>query len=143
MKIKLVNNLLAGVHLCAAAEAFAFAQKKGMDLKTVYDVVSKGAAWSYMMVDREVLHPSARVALIHPGAPRIFATQPPVHSALDTLAKDLGLVLAEAKLTYCPLFLGAAAQQQFVRASAMGYGQEDDSAVSKLWEVMGIKIASD
>lgn len=50
--VKLVNNLLAGVHICAAAEAFAFAKKKNMDLDVVFDVLSGGAAYSFVMVDR-------------------------------------------------------------------------------------------
>lgn len=51
-KVKAVNQLLAGVHLCAAAEALAFARKKGMDLNKVFGVVNRGAASSYMMNDR-------------------------------------------------------------------------------------------
>ena len=52
-KVKAVNQLLASVHLCAAAEALAFARKKGMNLDDVIGVVSKGAASSYMLDDRE------------------------------------------------------------------------------------------
>ena len=52
-KIKAVNQLLAGVHICATAEATAFARHKGMDLEAVYEVVSKGAASSYCMKDRK------------------------------------------------------------------------------------------
>jgi hypothetical protein len=51
-KTKAVNQLLAGIHLCAAAEAMAFAKLKGMDLESVFDVVSRGAAASYMLSDR-------------------------------------------------------------------------------------------
>lgn len=59
--VKLVNNHLAGVHLAAAAEGFAFARKKNMDLKTVYDVLAGGAASTYVLIDREYL-PSSRLA---------------------------------------------------------------------------------
>ena len=52
-KAKAVNQLLACVHLCAVAEAFNLAAKKGMDLSKVYDVVKGGAAWSYILTDRE------------------------------------------------------------------------------------------
>lgn len=51
--MKAVNQLLAGIHIVATAEATAFARKKGMDLEAVYEVVSKGAASSYCMKDRE------------------------------------------------------------------------------------------
>ena len=51
--MKAVNQLLAGIHIAATAEATAFARKKGMDLEAVYEVVSKGAASSYCMKDRK------------------------------------------------------------------------------------------
>lgn len=126
--VKLVNNLLAGVHLCAAAEAMAFARKKNMDLNTVFDVVSNGAAYSYMLVDR---------------VPRMLKHNPPVHSALDTFVKDLGLVLSEARRLNTPLFLGAAAHQMLVQASASGLGKEDDSAIVRLWEKTGVDVRLD
>lgn len=65
---------------------------------------------------------------------------PPVHSALDTLVKDLVIVLSEAKKHSLPLFLGAAAYQQFVAAQASGWGREDDSCLGRLWERYGIRI---
>lgn len=65
---------------------------------------------------------------------------PPVHSALDTFVKDLSIVLTEAKAMDLPLFLGAAAHQQFIAASAMGLGKEDDSAIARLWEAYGVRV---
>jgi len=44
---------LAGVHIAAAAEGFAFAKKKNMNLQTVYDVLANGAAYTYVLVDRK------------------------------------------------------------------------------------------
>jgi 3-hydroxyisobutyrate dehydrogenase len=51
----LVNNHLAGVHIAAAAEGFAFAKKKNMNLQTVLDVLVNGAAYTYVLKDREWL----------------------------------------------------------------------------------------
>lgn len=64
----------------------------------------------------------------------------PVFSATDTLVKDLDIVLTEARKLSLPLFLGAAAYQQFVAAQAAGWGREDDSSLSRLWERYGIRI---
>jgi 3-hydroxyisobutyrate dehydrogenase len=64
----------------------------------------------------------------------------PVFSATDTLVKDLDIVLTEARKLNLPLFLGAAAYQQFVAAQANGWGREDDSCLSRLWEQYGIRI---
>ena len=74
------------------------------------------------------------------GMPRMVAQNPPVFSPVSTFVKDLGLVLAEGKKRNCPLFLGGAAHQQFIRAAAAGWLSEDDSAVSRLWDFMGIDV---
>ena len=66
--MKAVNQLLAGIHICATAEATAFARHKGMDLEAVYEVVSKGAASSYCMKDSESRdHTKLNMALITRG----------------------------------------------------------------------------
>ena len=72
----------------------------------------------------------------------MLAKSPPVLSAVTTFVKDLGIALAEAKKHNVPAFLATAAHQQFIRAVASGWGEDDDSAVSRLWEFMGIHIAS-
>ncbi|WVQ80864.1 hypothetical protein IAT38_002971 [Cryptococcus sp. DSM 104549] len=126
LKMKAVNQLLASVHLVVAAEGMAFAKFKGMDLSTVFDVVSGGAAKSYMMVDR---------------VPRMFMREEaPVFSQTTTLVKDMEIVLEEAKRAKVPLWLGQAALQQFVRAIGKGWGAEDDSSVGRLWEDMGVNL---
>ena len=68
---------------------------------------------------------------------------PPVFSAVTTFVKDLSIVLAEGKKANCPLFLTAAAHQQNIMAVAHGWGREDDVAVSRLWEFMGVQVAED
>lgn len=80
---------------------------------------------------------------ILPGVPRMLVSNPPVLSATEKFVKDLSIVLAEAKRTNTPIWLAAAAHQQFVWASAQGWGAEDDSAVSRLWEGLGIHVALD
>jgi putative dehydrogenase len=65
---------------------------------------------------------------------------PPVLSATTTLVKDLGIVLSTAKGANCPVFLAAAAHQQFIRAAAHGWEGEDDACVGRLWEFMGVSI---
>ncbi|WWC85796.1 uncharacterized protein L201_000663 [Kwoniella dendrophila CBS 6074] len=125
LKIKLLNNLLAGIHLATAAEGMAFAKYKKMDLEKVYEVVKGGAAYSYMMVDR---------------VPRMFNPSSTPHSATTTLLKDLTIVINEAKKLNTPLFLGQASLQQFTKAVSKGWGNEDDSCLGRLWEDMGISL---
>ncbi|WVW81780.1 hypothetical protein I302_103777 [Kwoniella bestiolae CBS 10118] len=124
-KVKLINNLLASIHLAVAAEGMAFAKYKNMDTEKVFEVVRGGAAYSYMMVDR---------------VPRMFNPPSTPHSATTTLVKDLTLVINEAKKCNTPLFLGQAALQQFTKAVSKGWGGEDDSSLGRLWEDMGVSL---
>ena len=140
-KVKAVNQLLAGVHLVAAAEALAFAVRKNMNLDAVYEVVSKGAAYSYVMVDRELLL-AMGCQSSSSGVPRMRQSSPPVFSAMTTFVKDLTIVLAEGKRTNTPLFLTAAAHLQFLSAAASGLGSQDDGAIAQLWKTYGIDVAS-
>jgi len=51
-KLKFVANLLVGVHMVATAEALALAQKAGLDLGQVVDILSDSAAASNMLKNR-------------------------------------------------------------------------------------------
>jgi putative dehydrogenase len=49
---KMVNQLLAGVHIAAACEAMTFAKKLGLDLPTVFKVITASAGNSWMFENR-------------------------------------------------------------------------------------------
>ncbi|WWC66852.1 uncharacterized protein I206_100759 [Kwoniella pini CBS 10737] len=125
LKIKLLNNLLATIHLSVTAEALNFAKYKGMNINKVFEVVKNGAAWSYMMVDR---------------VPRMLNPPSSPHATTSTMLKDLNLILNEAKKLNTPLFLGQATAQQFTKAISKGWGEEDDSCLGRLWEDMGVDL---
>jgi putative dehydrogenase len=114
--IKIVNQLLAGVHIAAAAEAMAFGIRCGLPAEDIYQVITHSAGNSWMFEHR----------MAH-----VLSGDYTPHSAVDIFVKDLGLVLDAARPTVFPLPLAAAAHQQFLRASAAGHGREDDSAVIK------------
>jgi putative dehydrogenase len=114
--IKIVNQLLAGVHIAAAAEAMAFGIRCGLPADAIYEVITHSAGNSWMFENR----------MAH-----VLSGDYTPHSAVDIFVKDLGLVLDAARPTVFPLPLAAAAHQQFLRASAAGHGREDDSAVIK------------
>jgi L-threonate 2-dehydrogenase len=120
--MKMINQLLAGVHIASAAEAIAFAAKSGMDLQTVYDVICNSAGGSWMFQNR---------------VPHILADDYTPHSAVDIWIKDLGIVLDTAKAEKFPLPLTAAAYQLYLAASAQGWGRIDDAGVVKVYEMMG------
>jgi 3-hydroxyisobutyrate dehydrogenase/putative dehydrogenase len=51
-KVKLVNQLLCGVHIAVAAEALAYAEALGLDAGETWEVLRHGAAASFMLDDR-------------------------------------------------------------------------------------------
>jgi len=111
--VKMVNQLLAGVHIAAAAEAMALGIKAGADPQTLFDVISVSAGSSWMFQNR---------------VPHIFV-------------KDLGIVLDGGRALTIPLPLSAAAHQLFLAVSALGYGQRDDAFVIRFWEALaGVKL---
>lgn len=117
-KVKIINQLLAGVHIAAAAEAMALGLREGVDAKAIYEVITNSAGNSWMFENR-----MAHV---------LSADYTPL-SAVDIFVKDLGLVLDTARASKFPLPLSATAHQMFMQASSAGHGREDDSAVIKIF----------
>jgi 3-hydroxyisobutyrate dehydrogenase len=127
--LKLVNQLLAGVHIAAAAEALGFAAALGLDPRAAWEVVRHGAAGSFMLNDR--------------GARMLDGEFEPVRSALDIFVKDMGLVVSAAKSRKLPTPLAVAAEQLYLAGTAEGLGRRDDSAVVTLYERWVGKAVSD
>ncbi len=122
-KVKIINQLLAGVHIAAAAEAMALGLREGVAADALYEVITNSAGNSWMFENR----------MAH-----VLAGDYTPLSAVDIFVKDLGLVLDTARASKCPLPLASTAHQMFMQASTSGYGREDDSAVIKIFP--GIKL---
>ncbi len=118
--LKLVNQLLAGVHIAAAAEALGFAAALGLDARATWEVIRHGAAGSFMLNDR--------------GARMLDAEFEPVRSALDIFVKDMGLVVSAARSRKLPTPLAVAAEQLYLAGTAEGLGRRDDSSLVTLYE---------
>ena len=117
-KVKIINQLLAGVHIAAAAEAMALGLREGVDADALYEVITHSAGNSWMFENR----------MAH-----VLAGDYTPLSAVDIFVKDLGLVLDTARASKFPLPLSATAHQMFMQASSSGYAKEDDSAVIKIF----------
>jgi len=117
-KVKIINQLLAGVHIAAAAEAMALGLRAGVDPDALYEVITHSAGNSWMFENR----------MAH-----VLAGDYTPLSAVDIFVKDLGLVLDTARHTRFPLPLASTAHQMFMQASSAGHGREDDSAVIKIF----------
>jgi 3-hydroxyisobutyrate dehydrogenase len=116
-KVKLVNQLLCGVHIAAAAEALAFAEAMRLDPATTWEVVRGGAAASFMLDDR--------------GGRMVHGSEE-VKSALDIFVKDMGLVLDAARDISYPAPLASAAEQLYLAGRRAGLGRRDDSSVIEI-----------
>ncbi|ODT59977.1 MULTISPECIES: L-threonate dehydrogenase [Paracoccus] len=114
--VKVIHQLLAGVHIAVGAEAMALAARAGIPLDTMYDVVTNAAGNSWMFENR----------MKHVVDGDYTPT-----SAVDIFVKDLGLVTETGRAMGFPLPLASAAFTMFQQASNMGHGAEDDSAVIK------------
>ena len=51
-KVKIINQLLAGVHIAAAAEAMALGLREGVDADALYEVITHSAGNSWMFENR-------------------------------------------------------------------------------------------
>lgn len=60
-------------------------------------------------------------------------------SAMTIIAKDIGIVMDEARLSSFPLPLCAVAEQVFTSALGAGMAKEDDGRIVKVWERFGGK----
>ncbi len=116
--MKAVNQLLAGVHIAAMAEAMTFGITQGVTPAKFMDVITKCAGTSWMLENR---------------GPHIVEGDYTPRSAVDIWPKDLGIVLDIAREAKFGAPITAAALQQFLAASGSGLGKEDDAAVAKVY----------
>ncbi|MHB0706734.1 L-threonate dehydrogenase [Roseomonas mucosa] len=114
--VKIIHQLLAGVHIAAGAEAMALAAKAGIPLGMMYEVVTNAAGNSWMFENR---------------MKHVVDGDYTPHSAVDIFVKDLRLVTETALSLGFPLPLASTAYTMFANASNAGHGREDDAAVIK------------
>jgi putative dehydrogenase len=123
---KMINQLLAGVHIAAASEAITFAAKQGLDLQRVYEVITASAGNSWMFENR---------------MPHVIAGDYKPRSAVEIFVKDLGIVQDMARNARFPAPLASAALQMFLMASASGMGRDDDASVARLYgRISGVRL---
>jgi putative dehydrogenase len=123
---KIVNQLLAGVHIAAACEAITFAKSLDLDISRVFDVITKSAGNSWMFENR---------------IPHVLAGDYTPHSAVSIFTKDLGIVSDIGRQSKFPLPIASAALQLFIMTEAAGMGRDDDSSVARLLaKIAGLKL---
>lgn len=116
--MKAINQILVGTHIATMAEAMTFGVSQGIPPAQALEVISKCAGTSWAFENR--------------GQHLVDGDYTPL-SAVDIWLKDLGIVLDIARQSKFSAPMTASALQQFIAASGMGLGREDDAAVAKVY----------
>lgn len=120
--VKMINQLLAGVHIAASAEAMAFAAKLGLNTRSLYEIIRTAAGSSWMFENR---------------VPDMLDADWTPNSQLAIFVKDLGIVLDEAKRLGVAAPMSAAAHQLYLFGRGNGWEKEADSGIVRIWETLG------
>lgn len=121
-KMKLVTDLLTNIHVCATAEAVAFAKHLKVDLPQFIELVNNAAGGSRMF--------ETRAPDMISGLREDAKNGRTVHNA----AQELSAVVQEARKAECPLYLANEALNIFLLARRKGLGGAADSNVMRVWE---------
>jgi putative dehydrogenase len=114
-RMKMVNQLLVGANLAAAAEAIGFAKNIGVPAQTALDILSSGAADSWMLRSR--------------GTRMLTEHFDKVEGAVDLFVKDLSIVLEAANKARFKSSIAHSAYLSYLEASQRGYGNKDCAAI--------------
>lgn len=116
--VKMINQLLAGVHIATAAEAMAMAAKAGLNTRAVFEIITNAAGNSWMYTNR---------------VPHMLDGDWDPKSALNIFVKDMGIVTSSARAQGFPVPLSSAAEQLYLSGAAAGYGREDDAGLVRVY----------
>ncbi len=120
---KICNNMILGATMIATCEAFALADKLGLDLQTFYDISSKASGQSWSMTSY------CPVPGVGPASPADNGYQGGFAAAL--MLKDLKLALEAADSVGANVPMGARAREIYDAFTAQGHGATDFSGIIK------------
>lgn len=129
--VKLVNNLILAVTVCALAEGLVLGVKAGVDPGKLFKALSQGSANSFALQNhfRKFVYEGKFEQGVFP---------------VKYILKDLGLVLETAERIGVPQYFGALASQTYQQASAAGYADRYYPVVVKiLEELTGVEVRAD
>ncbi|MHB0867932.1 MAG: NAD(P)-dependent oxidoreductase [Chloroflexota bacterium] len=117
--IKILNQLMMGINSVAAIEMLALAQRSGIDLALVREVVGASSGFSRSFQSR---------------FPRVVERDFAPGFAIDLMCKDLRLGQEMARELDAPLPVASLVLSLFQQATERGLGQQDVSAALQLFE---------
>jgi 3-hydroxyisobutyrate dehydrogenase-like beta-hydroxyacid dehydrogenase len=119
-RTKMVNQILCAGAIQGAAEALAFGRRAGLDMERVFSAVTKGAAASWYLQNR---------------GETMLADEFDFGFAVDWMAKDLGLVHAEAERLGAPVPLTELTAKYLAASQAAGDSRRDATAIIRRYRV--------
>ena len=123
-RMKFVANHLVAIHNVASAEAMLLAERAGLDLDQVIEMVAPGAGGSRMFQMRA---PMMAKRSYEPATMRI-----------STWRKDMAIIAEFASELGCETPLFTTTQPVYAQAMAMGLGNQDTAAVFEVLKANGI-----
>jgi 3-hydroxyisobutyrate dehydrogenase/2-hydroxy-3-oxopropionate reductase len=117
--VKLVNQLLVGIHTAASAEAVVFGKSLGADPQVILEMLGTSFGGSQMLLR---------------NIPRFISRDFSAATPVGLILKDLKLIQGEALERHVPLQLGALAEKIFAEASSHGMTGDDMAGVIRLVE---------
>jgi 3-hydroxyisobutyrate dehydrogenase-like beta-hydroxyacid dehydrogenase len=117
--VKLVNQLLVGIHTAASAEAVVFGVSLGADPQVILELLGTSFGGSQMLLR---------------NTPRFISRDFSAATPVGLILKDLKLIQGEAQQRHVPLQLGTLAEKIFAEASSRGMTGDDMAGVIRLVE---------
>ncbi len=118
--VKLCNQILVGITMLANVEALTFGVKLGLPAETIREVVLTATGQNYLLqnwLPQNLLQDRYELGF-----------------ALELMLKDLNVALQTARAYDVPMPVAGLAQQLYAMAKALGYGRNDYSAVSQIYQ---------
>jgi 3-hydroxyisobutyrate dehydrogenase len=131
LTIKICNNMIAGATLAAVSEAYALAQRLGVDDQKFYDVVSKSSGQCWALTEM------CPVPGPVPTSPANNEFKP--GGAASMLMKDLGMAQQTAIRAGMAVPMAASAYCLYTQFCSSGHGDLDVSAIIKLFQTQPVK----
>ena len=122
--VKLCNQLIYAAQMLATAEATVMAERSGVDLAQLYEVLTHATG------DCVAVRTRLPAEGVVPDSPASNGWVPGFMT--DLMAKDLDLAIGYAAAQRTPLFTSGVVRQLLGAASEAGYGREDFSTLAKV-----------
>ena len=129
--VKLVNNLILSVNVCALAEGLVLGIKAGVKPEVLFDALSQGSANSFALQNhfKNFVYKGKFEEGVFP---------------VEYMIKDISLALRTAESSHVPQYFGALALQTYEAAAASGLGELYYPVVAKVMErLAGVEIRAD